>query len=127
MKYIRETQKSVDQAVADLTGTITAHKFGVLHVHNIYQTLNNKGVPFDHQVQVLEVCNPRQAAKVLTDDMDMNMALPCRVSVYEKDGKTLIGMINPSYMLKMMSESLVMAEVATEVESVLKSAIDEAV
>jgi len=127
MKTIRETNKSVTQAVEDLCKAITSRNFGVLHIHNIYQTLNNKGVSFDRQVQVLEVCNPQQAKRVLTEDIDMNMALPCRVSVYENDGKVLIGMINPTAMLEMLSDSPEMKKVAGEVEAVLKEAIEAAV
>ncbi len=126
MKVIVETDKSVDQAVEALTEAITERKFGVLHVHNLHKTLNSKGVPFDQQCQVLEVCNPLQAAKVLEDDMDMNMALPCRVSVYQKGGKTLIGMISPKAMLATLSDSKALQDVAEHVEQVLTEAIKAA-
>ncbi len=127
MKYIKETSKTVDQAVADLEKSIIANQFGVMHIHNLHATLNSKGVPFEHQCQVLEVCNPHQAARVLKDDMEMNMALPCRVSVYEKDGKNYIGMISPKAMLSQLSNSEALNEVAEEVEAVISKAIDEAV
>jgi uncharacterized protein (DUF302 family) len=54
------------------------------------------------------------------------MALPCRVSVYSKDQKTQIGMISPKEMLRTLSNSPALAEVANEVEEVLKDAMDEA-
>lgn len=127
MKVIRKTDKSVDEAVDALTESIVAHKFGVMHVHDLHGTLNKKGVPFDRQCKVLEVCNPVQAAKVLNDDMDMNMALPCRISVYEKDGETLIGMLSPSAMLLQFSDSPALKEVAEDVEGILTAAIEDAV
>ena len=99
-------------------------KFGVLHVHDLHKTLNSKGVPFATECQVMEVCNPQQAARVLSDDIEMNMALPCRVSVYEKDGTTQIGMISPMSMLQSLSNSPALADVAAEVEKVLVEAID---
>ncbi len=86
MKMIYKTNKTVPQVVEDLQQFIEEKNFGVLHIHNLYETLNKKGVPFDQQCQVLDMCNPQQAAKVLLGDMDMNMARPCRVSVYEKGG-----------------------------------------
>ena len=91
MKYIKETQKTVSQAVEDLQTAILEQKFGVLHIHNLYETLNKKGVPFKQQCQVLEVCNPQQAAKVLSEDMDLNMALPCRVSVIARTSLNAFG------------------------------------
>ena len=126
MKYIVESDKSVADAVRDLDAAIVARKFGVLHIHDLHATLNSKGIPFTPECQVLEVCNPQQAAKVLSQDMDMNMALPCRVSVYQKDGVTHIGTLLPSTMLSALSDSAELAEVAGEVESVLIAAIDEA-
>jgi uncharacterized protein (DUF302 family) len=101
-------------------------KFGVLHKHDLHETLNSKGIPFEPECQVLEVCNPQQAAKVLSDDIDLNMALPCRVSVYSKNQKTHIGMISPKEMLRTLSNSSALAEVANEVEEVLKDAMEEA-
>ena len=126
MKYLVATEKSVDKAVDDFKLAIARQKFGVLHIHDLHATLNSKGIDFEPRVQVLEVCNPQQAARVLAEDMDMNMALPCRVSVYEKDGKTWIAMLNPSEMLGMLSDSEALREVAEEVEAAIKAAIDEA-
>jgi uncharacterized protein (DUF302 family) len=126
MKMIYKTNKTVPQAVEDLQQSIAEKNFGVLHIHNLYETLNKKGVPFDQQCQVLDVCNPQQAAKVLLDDMDMNMALPCRISVYEKDGCTYIGMLSPKTMLSQLSDSETLQEVANEVEQSLLEAINNA-
>ena len=125
MKTIVTAKGSVSDTVERLTSALMQRKFGVLHVHNLKATLNSKGVPFETECQVMEVCNPQQAAKVLTDDIDLNMALPCRISVYEKDGATRIGMISPKAMLAGLSDSETLKQVADEVESVLMAAIDE--
>jgi len=126
MKEIRTATGSVEEVVSRLTEALLRRKFGVLHVHNLKATLNGKGVPFEPQCQVLEVCNPVQAAKVLSEDLDLNMALPCRVSVYEKDGSTRIGMLSPQAMLEQLSDSPALRTVAAEVETVLRDAIREA-
>jgi len=126
MKYIVETPKSVEQAVADFEAAVQGHKFGVLHIHNLQETLKKKGVDFPNACQILEICNPQRAKEVLTEDMDLNMALPCRVSVYSESGKTKIGMIKPSAMLKGLSDSPVLARVAEEVEEAIIEMISEA-
>lgn len=119
MKYIVETPKSVEQAVADLQAAVQGHKFGVLHIHNLQETLKKKGVDFPNACQILEICNPQRAKEVLTEDMDLNMALPCRVSVYSEGDKTKIGMMKPSAMLKALSDSPASAHVAQEMEEVI--------
>ena len=126
MKQIRTANGTVAEVKDRLTDALTRRKFGVLHVHNLKATLNSKGVPFDAECEVLEVCNPGQAAKVLGEDIDLNMALPCRVSVYEKDGRTQIGMMSPKAMLEVLSDSPLLRDVAREVETVLTEAIEEA-
>ncbi len=126
MQYILNTSHGIPEAVDRLSEALAKRNFGVLHIHDLNQTLNSKGVPFEPGCQVLEVCNPQQAAKVLSSDMNLNMALPCRISVYENEGQTCIGMISPKEMLKGLSDSPALANVADEVESVLKEAIDEA-
>lgn len=126
MKYIVETPKSVEQAVADLQAAVQRHKFGVLHIHNLQETLKKKGVDFPNACQILEICNPQKAKEVLSEDMDLNMALPCRVSVYSEGGKTRIGMMKPSAMLKALSDSPALAEVAQDVEKTIIEMISEA-
>jgi len=56
-------------------------------------TLRSKGLAFDEECKVFEVCNPGQAAKVLSIDMRLNMALSCRISVFTEKGKTKLGLI----------------------------------
>jgi len=126
MKHIVETSKPVEQAVADLEAAAQRHKFGVLHIHNLQETLKKKGVDFPNACQILEICNPQRAKEVLTEDMDLNMALPCRVSVYSKGGKTKIGMMKPSAMLKSLSDSPALARVAQDVEKAIIEMIAEA-
>ena len=70
MKYIVETPKSVEQAVADLQAAVQGHKFGVLHIHNLQETLKKKGVDFPNACQIIEICNPQRAKEVLTEVID---------------------------------------------------------
>ena len=126
MYYIVETQKTFDQASADLESAVKNHGFGVLHVHDLGNTLRSKGIAFDEQCKVFEVCNPVQAAKVLATDMRLNMALPCRISVFTENGKTKIGLIKPEPMLATLSEDATLRQVAREVEEKTIRMVDDA-
>ncbi|MGB5133135.1 MAG: DUF302 domain-containing protein [Steroidobacteraceae bacterium] len=126
MYYIVETGKSFDQASADLELAVKHHGFGVLHVHDLGATLRSKGITFDEQCKVFEVCNPVQAAKVLSTDMRLNMALPCRISVFTENGKTRIGLIKPVQMLAALSQDAALAQIAREVEEKTIRMVDEA-
>ncbi|MEO7065424.1 MAG: DUF302 domain-containing protein [Rhodanobacter sp.] len=126
MYYIVETNKSFEQATTDLDAAVKRHQFGVLHVHDLGTTLRSKGIDFAEQCKVFEVCSPQQAANVLAIDMQLNMALPCRISVYSKGGKIYLGMINPQQMLAQLSSDSRLATIAAEVERATREMIDEA-
>ena len=126
MYYVVETEKSFEQAATDLDAAVKRNGFGVLHVHDLGATMRSKGVDFDEECKIFEVCNPQQAAKVLSTDMRLNMALPCRISVFTDRGKTEIGLIRPADMLSALSEDPALAEVAQEVEAKTIQMIDEA-
>ena len=116
MYYIVNTDKTFKQASIDLESSVKSLGFGVLHVHDLGETLRNKGIDFKENCRVFEVCNPIQAAKVLSMDMRLNMALPCRISVFTEEGSTKIGLIKPAQMLAALSENPALLEVANEVE-----------
>lgn len=126
MYYIVETNKSFNQASTDLESAVMRHGFGVLHVHDLGATLRGKGIVFDEECKVFEVCNPGQAAKVLSADMRLNMALPCRISVFTEQGKTKIGLIKPVPMLSALSQNAALVQVAKEVEEKTILMVDEA-
>jgi uncharacterized protein (DUF302 family) len=126
MYYIVETDKSFDQASTDLAAAVVRHGFGVLHVHDLGGTLRGKGMAFDEECKVFEVCNPGQAAKVLSTDMRLNMALPCRISVFTDKGQTKIGLIKPVPMLSTLSQDAALVQVAQEVEEKTIEMVDEA-
>jgi len=126
MYYIAESAKTFEQATADLEAAVERNGFGVLHVHDLGNTLRAKGVDFAEDCKVLEVCNPRHAADVLSADMRLNMALPCRISVYTERGTTKLGLIEPVQILSALSDDEALRRVATEVQDKTIRMIDEA-
>lgn len=83
MLYQRTTSKSLDQVDHDLRDAAARHNFGVLAMHDLKQTMKNKGVEFGPEVRVYEVCNPFYAKAVLEEAGAVSTALPCRISVYQ--------------------------------------------
>ncbi len=126
MYYIVETNKAFHEAAKDLEAAVTRHGFGVLHIHDLGSTLRTKGIAFNEECKVFEVCNPAQAAKIVSTDMRLNMALPCRISVFTEKGKTKIGLIKPGQMLLTLSQDATLVQVANEVEEQTSKMVDEA-
>ena len=126
MYHIVESAKTFEQAALDLEEAVKRNGFGVLHIHDLGNTLRNKGIDFKEQCKVFEVCNPTQAAKVLSTDMRLNMALPCRISVYTENLQTKIGLIKPEQMLAALSNNEALLDTAREVEEKVLLMIDQA-
>jgi uncharacterized protein (DUF302 family) len=127
MFHIKSTPKSVETVINDLTAAAEKHQFGVLHEHDLRQTMQRKGVEFPHHVRVLEVCNPHHAASILTEDIRVNLALPCRIGVWEENGQTMVGTMLPTQLLHVFGESPTMAETARQVEEAMLAIIDDSV
>jgi len=126
MVHVTETPKDVDTAARDLEEAVRRNGFGVLQVYDLKERLREKGVDLPHECRILEVCQPRQAARVLEADMQVSLALPCRISVYEQGGVTRIGTILPSALLSLFPGAEGLGAVAAEVEGALLKMIGEA-
>lgn len=126
MYYIVETDKTFGTAASDLENAVKKNGFGVLHVHNLGETLRSKGIEFGEECKVFEVCNPLQASKVLGIDMSLNMALPCRISVYSEQGRVKIGYIKPAQMLSALSDDPALQQIAAEVEATMIRIVSDA-
>ena len=127
MFHIKSTPKSVQTIINDLTAAAEKHQFGVLCEHNLRQTMHRKGVEFAHRVRVLEICNPHHAAAILNEDIRVNLALPCRIGVWEENGQTMVGTMLPIQMLLAFGDSPTMAETARQVEDAMLAIIDDAI
>jgi len=72
------------------------------------------------------VRNPKQAAKVMYAAMRLNMALPCRISVFTEKSVIKIGLIKPAQMLASLSDDKELGQVVMEVEKATIKMVDEA-
>ena len=109
------THKTVNEAAAALQSAVEANHFGVMHVHNLKETMAKKGVAFARECLIFEVCQPQQAKKVLEENMSVSTALPCRISIYEEAGKTILATLKPTTLLALFNTPQ-LAGVAQEVE-----------
>lgn len=125
MLYVREAGESIDQVVGKLEEAAAAEKFGVLGVHDLKQKMNAKGVDFASECRVFEVCNPQKAKTVLETDMSISNALPCRISVYEEDGKVKVSTLKPTALLALFGRPE-LEPIAEEVEQTMIRIIDAA-
>ena len=119
------TDKSVSEAAAALQAAVQANHFGVMQVHNLKETMTKKGVEFERECLIFEVCQPQQAKRVLDQNMSVSTALPCRISIYEEGGKTILATLKPTKLLAMFNEPQ-LEGVAQEVEDTMVKIMKQA-
>lgn len=126
IKYEMTTRKSFDEAVTSITKSLEEQKFGVLWELNFKDKLKEKGIDFNSNFMILEVCNPHKAKEVLTSHIDVGYFLPCKVVVYEDTGSVKIGMMNPETLIGMLGHED-LKNTAKEVRDIIMIAINNAV
>ncbi|TAH74713.1 MAG: DUF302 domain-containing protein [Anaerolineaceae bacterium] len=125
IKYEVVTSKSFNEAVDSLVQSLEDHKFGVLWKLNFKDKLKEKGIEFDRNFMIFEVCNPHKANEVLSKHIDVGYFLPCKLVVYEEGSTIKIGMIKPDILIGLLNHTD-MEDTAIEVQNILISAINNA-
>ncbi|MEP6944408.1 MAG: DUF302 domain-containing protein [Acidobacteriota bacterium] len=84
------------------------------------------GVDFRRNV-ILGACNPPLAYKILQEEINIGLLLPCYVIVYEADDQTrsVVAAIGAKEMLSVIGDNPAMSQVADEVNDRLRRAIDQ--
>ncbi|MDU0206298.1 DUF302 domain-containing protein [Paenibacillus sp. MAH-36] len=124
--YTVETRKTVEQVIESLELNLKEEKFGVLWHLDMQEKLKEKGVEFNRRYHILEVCNPIEAKRVLSENAIVGYFLPCKITVYEDEGKTKIGFPKPTALIGMV-DSEKLQSIAEDVEKRLISCIDKTI
>jgi uncharacterized protein (DUF302 family) len=125
MLIVMESKKSITEVCEAMQPAAQKYKFGVLGIHNLKETMAKKGVAFDRDCYIFEVCNPVQAKRVLESRMEVSTALPCRISIYQEGDKVRIATIKPTEMIAAF-HAPDLKSVAREVEQTITAIMREA-
>ncbi len=122
MGYTIESDKSIDDVSAILEKMTPEHNFRILAIHNVTETLSEKGFEIK-PLKIYEVCNAGFAFKALSKDINVAMFMPCKIILRQEENKTVITLVRPSMISKMLPDSG-LEEMAGKVEEQLKELIE---
>jgi uncharacterized protein (DUF302 family) len=126
LNFELKSEKTFEETLVSLVENLKNEAFGVLWEFDLKAKLLEKGLPFESNCRILEVCNPQRAKAVLDINLDAAYFLPCKIAVIEKADGVYVGMIRPSLMMELLGDQDLL-EQAHEVERHLKRAIMETV
>lgn len=120
---VREVRLDFAEAVRATEAALQAEGFGVLCQIDIQAKLKEKlGVASPRYV-ILGACNPPLAQQALAHDVNVGLLLPCNAVVYERDGRTYVGVVDAATMLA-VTGSNTLAPVAQQVTERLGRVLD---
>lgn len=121
--YTVTTEKSFDEAVKAIEQEVKNAGFKVLYIHNVTATLAEKDFSIE-PFKIIEICNAKSAYTVLQADMKIGLCLPCKINVYQKDGKTYISGMRPVVLLQFFPQAN-LGNLPTEVDIKIRGIIDK--
>ncbi|MCA1012312.1 DUF302 domain-containing protein [Halobacillus halophilus] len=124
--YTVETEKGMEEAVESLEASLKEAQFGVLWNFDIKDKLNEKGLEFEKEFKVLEVCNPKEAQRILNENTLAGYFLPCKMVVYSDGGSTKIGMPKPTALIQLVEDEQIQ-RLAEDIEQRLIHCMDQSV
>ena len=125
MAYSLTSDKPFADVVANIENQTAEHKFRVLAVHDVQKTLEEKGLTHG-PLKIIEVCNATFAHEALSKHIGVAMFMPCKYSVYEQDGKTVVTLGRPMMISQMMPDAG-LEDLAGRAEATLKSIMEKSV
>ena len=123
--YSVKTQKTINQAVEDVTVCLKEAGFGVLETLNFKEILQKKGFDFKDEYLLLEACNPETAKQALETNPEVGLLLPCPIAVYQKNGENWIRLARPTSLLASIHDNR-FEKLGQEIEQKLVQAIQKA-
>ena len=120
--YTVTTEKPFDEAIAMVEQETKKAGFRVLYVHDVAATLKEKGFEFK-PFKIIEICNAKSAYTVLQADIKIGLCLPCKINVYQKDGKTYISGMRPVILPQFFPKAN-LGNLPAEVDEIIRGIID---
>lgn len=107
MFVVKESKLEFKETIEAIEKSAAEYKWGIPHQYDLQATLKSKG--FDVKpINVISLCKPEHANEILSRSNERlaSALMPCRIAVYEKDGKTYVSMLNSALFSKFMGKKI---------------------
>lgn len=92
-------------AVQDLLiSALEARNYAVINQLDVQEGLASRGIEA-HPLRLVEFCNLSKAYSITRHVPDFEMFAPCRLALFEKDGKTTVMVLRPAHVLAIIARN----------------------
>jgi uncharacterized protein (DUF302 family) len=99
------SNRSIETIARNVPVECEKNKFALLYTYNYHEIVESKGFPIQRKVYIYEICQAKVAAKMLTFHPEFSIFMPCKIAIYENEGKTIISTMNMDIMLKAVEDN----------------------
>jgi uncharacterized protein (DUF302 family) len=124
--YSRKMKMPYGRALTKVTEVLANRGFGIITTIDLKSVFKNKlNVDFRNYI-ILGACNPDFAYKAVSMESHIGVMLPCNIVVQQhENGEVEISAINPMDSIARVHASPALNELATEVGTRLRAALDD--
>lgn len=124
IEYNVTSARSFDEVVADVEKLTAEKSFRVLHIHDVKQTLAEKGFEREN-LKIIEICNAKFAHEALAKEMSVSLFMPCKINVYTENGQTKIKAMRPAAIAEFYPQAG-LTDLANGVNDIITEIVDGA-
>lgn len=102
--YSKTTNNDFTEVVEIIKTSIAENSFKILHIHDVQATLAGKEIEHSPYL-IVEFCRAPAAKQVLDSNPMIGLMLPCKIIIFEVDGKVTVSAIRPTIISRLFPET----------------------
>ncbi|HET6351830.1 MAG TPA: DUF302 domain-containing protein [Coriobacteriia bacterium] len=125
MAYTVHSAKNFADTLKALEEAATAAGWTALGVHDMKARFDKKGIAWEGQISIFEMCNANFASQMALADPRFVLHMPCRAVVRElEDGVVEVSILQTTYVASLFGDEY--EEMAAHVGAIVQGIIDSA-
>lgn len=120
--YVVESNKNFDDTVVSILKAIEKKGWTIFGVYDMKERLAAKG--FEQKpLKIIEICSGKYSNKLLNKNRLVSLCMPCKINVFNENGKVKIAGMKPSIVTQFFPEIKKedIVEIEKEIEDIINS------
>jgi uncharacterized protein (DUF302 family) len=120
-----ESKLAAEQIALQVEAACAKNSLALLQTYIYHDIVESKGFPIQRKVFVYNICQAKTAAMMLTSNPEFSTFMPCTLSVYEADGKTVLSAMNMGMMLEAIQSNKELYDQAANLYNTFTQMMDD--
>ncbi len=119
--YVAEANENFDDAVVSVLKAVEQKGWTIFQIYDLRERLKAKGFE-QKRLKIIEICSAKHANNFLNKNKLISLCMPCKINVFEENGKVKIASMNPAMISQLFTE--ISHEETEDVEKDIKEIVD---